>query len=162
MVEACGGDETENTPVPDAGNDVVADVAKEAAKPVEEDAAGCDLNADFTKNIPDASIADGASTTGICLACAKAKCAAEIDKCNKDCPCQTIADDALQCFVKNSNKQAIDIFTACGKDIQGTPPGTQTIALGLGQCVLGNCKTECPADLPSDAGKDANDGGDGG
>jgi hypothetical protein len=159
IVEACGGDSTE-TPAPtDAGKDVVADVAKDTNPPVEDDAATCDLKGDFTKSIPDAAIADGASTTGLCLQCAKAKCAGEIEACNKDCPCQGVADDALQCFIKNSNKSAVELIQLCGGEFGNVPAETQQIGFALGQCVLGKCKAECPADI-SDAGP--KDGGDGG
>ncbi len=159
VVEACGGDSTEATAPADSGVEAAPDVvAKDTAPPVEEDAATCDLGADFTKNIPDAAIADGASSTGLCMACAKAKCAGEIDACNKDCPCQEVADEALQCFIKNSNKGALELLALCGGEFSSVPKETQTIGFNLGQCVLGNCKAECPADI-SDGGTDGGDGG---
>ena len=158
IVEACGGDSTD-TPAPvDAGNDVKEAGKDTAPPPPDPDAATCDLSADFTKNIPDAAIADGASTTGLCLQCAKAKCSGEIDACNKDCPCQGVADDALQCFIKNSNKSTVELIQLCGGEFGNVPAETQQIGFALGQCVLGKCKQECPAEVSDGGPKDGGPG----
>jgi len=155
-IQACGGDTSADPPaveagVPEAGiadtgpKDTGAD-AKDAAPP-------CDPNADFTTKIPDASIADGASTTGLCAACAKTKCKTELAACNKDCPCQNLASGALDCFAKSQD------LLKCGSGFFGANSTTQNIGLAMFDCIRDECNAECAADqFAPDAG-DAGDGG---
>lgn len=149
-VQACGGTEGENTPG-DAGVEASADTGpKDAAKDTAPVDTGppCDTTKDFTKDIPDASIADGASTTGICVACAKLHCNADIDKCNKDCKCQEIAADALECYAKSQ-----DVF-ACAGSFVSVPKATRDIGVSLFQCIAAECSVECAADQFIDGGTD--------
>jgi hypothetical protein len=159
VIQACGS--TEETPAVTTDGGGGADVAKDTtppkdtAAPPEEDATTCDINADFTKEIPDAAIGDSGSTTGICLGCAKQKCQKEITACNTDCPCQGLAAEALDCYLKNSDNPF-----ACAGSFAGVDQKTQGIGLGLLQCINSGCKKECATDsFQQDGGPDAGDGG---
>jgi hypothetical protein len=151
---ACSGD-TESTSSTDAGADtgVVDSGSKDSAADATDSAPPCDTSKNFITKIPDASIADGASTTGACAACVQTKCSTEVDKCNKDCVCQGLADKALTCYA-----QANGDFTAaaaCVGDFAGAPAATQKIGFALVGCVNDNCKKECAIDaLIGDAGAD--------
>src|SRR5437588_9668241 len=104
-IQACGGDTSSGTTPTDAGNDVTLDTKPPPPPPPDDagaDSATCDLSADFTTKIPDASIADGESTTGICIGCVEAKCKKDLDSCNQYCPCQSAAAKALECYAKNT------------------------------------------------------------
>lgn len=157
-IGGCG--ETEETPAPvDAGSDVVDSGKKETAPPVEEDASPCDTSADFSKQIPDAAIADGASTTGICVGCAQKNCKKYIDDCNKNCECQGLAAEALECYAKSGG----DIVGCLGKFANSSPSKeTQQTGVGLFTCLNGSCKDECQTAAfdpdAGDAGGDADAG----
>ena len=153
VIQACGETEATTDPAADTGADVaVADSGQKAAAPGDDDAATCDLSADFTKKIPDASIADGASTSGICLQCAQAKCQAQLDDCNTDCPCQELAAEGLDCYLKNASNPL-----ACAASFTGVDDDTQQIGFALIGCINSGCKKECATDSfqPTDAGSDA-------
>lgn len=153
VAQGCGETETTSTPA-DAGIDVADSGRKEAAPPIEEDASPCDTTADFTKQIPDAAIADGASTTGICVACAQKNCKQYIDDCNKNCECQGLAADALECYAKSSG----DLVGCLGKFASSTPSKqTQQTGVGLFTCLNGSCKDECQTEALN---PDAGDAGD--
>jgi len=153
VIQACG--ETEPTPAApvDSGADVaVADSGQKEAAPADEDAATCDPSADFTKQIPDASIADGASTSGSCLQCAQAKCKAQIDACNQDCDCQQLAAEGLDCYLKHASNPLV-----CASSFVGVSEETQNIGFALIGCLNSGCKDPCATNSfqPSDAGSDA-------
>lgn len=153
VIQACGDTEPVDATPPDSGADVVVDSGQQEAAPEpEEDAATCDLSADFTKQIPDASIADGASTSGLCLQCAHTKCKAQIDDCNQDCPCQDLAATGLDCYLKNSSNP-----TVCASAFLGVDDNTQQIGIALLGCINSGCKEECATESfqPKDAGSDA-------
>ena len=153
VIQACGETEPTTAPAPDSGADVaVADTGQKEAAPVDDDAATCDISADFTKQIPDASIADGASTSGICLQCAQAKCKAQLDDCNTDCPCQELAADGLDCYLKNTSNPLV-----CAGNFTGVGDETQQIGIALIGCISSGCKVECATESfqPNDAGSDA-------
>jgi hypothetical protein len=150
---ACSGS-TESTGGGDAGSDVtvVDSGPKDAGVDAKDSAPPCDTTADFVSKIPDASIADGASTTGICAGCLQAKCATEVDKCNKDCTCQGIADTAITCYAQNTSDPL-----QCIGDFASAPSATRSIGLALFSCVSSNCVDECAVNsFISDAG-DAGD-----
>jgi hypothetical protein len=97
-IPACGGSSDDAAEVAqDSGVvEAAADAAKEDATVDAADAALlCDPKKDFFAAIPDASIDDGGSTTGICVGCVKASCATEVGKCGADCVCQNVAASAL-------------------------------------------------------------------
>ncbi len=152
---ACGGTETESTPV-DAGVDtgtVVTDSGPKDTGAGQEEAgptdAGCDLDADFTKNIPDAEIPDSGTTTGICLGCGETKCTSEFAQCNADCSCKGIADKALVCYGKSGGNVSDPAFLAC---VGPVPTKNLAKPAALLQCLNSKCKTECAADM-IDAGQ---------
>lgn len=148
-VQACGGSQSDGTAAVDAGLDVVDATVKDTNAPDVKDAApACDTNADILKGIPDASIADGASSTGVCLGCAASKCKNEIDACKKDCACQGVAADALECYAKTQS-------ISCAASFTSVPKATQQIGFALAGCVSGNCDKECQASALLDAGSDA-------
>jgi hypothetical protein len=160
VAQGCGETETTTTPA-DAGSDVADTGPKKDATPPAEDAEPpCDTTQDFSKDIPDAEIADGKSTTGICVGCAQANCKKFIDECNKNCQCQELAGDALECYAKTAN-----VIGCAGQFASGSiSQETKTTAFGLFSCLNDNCKDECATEeLSGDAGdggiKDAaNDG----
>lgn len=154
-MEACGGESTTTAPPADAGRDVTVD---SNPAPVPDTGApdtgpGCDTNADFTTGIPDASIADGASTSGICVSCAKSKCQIALSQCNKLCECQKAARDGLDCYLKTPD------IAKCAAAFAGVSQQTQGIGFNLFSCIGQQCRQECAVDvlLP-----DGGDGGDGG
>jgi hypothetical protein len=161
VAQGCGETETTTTPG-DAGTDAVADTGpkKDATPPAEDAEPPCDTTADFSKDIPDAEIADGASTTGICVACAKANCKKFIDDCNKNCQCQELAGDALECYAKTAN-----IIGCAGQFASSSiTKETKQTGLGLFSCLNDECKDECQTEQFADGGPDggikdaANDG----
>ena len=110
--------------VPDTGTDAETD-------------AGCDTNADFTTRIPDASVPDSSTTTGLCVACANTECPTEVSNCNHSCSCQNIADKALVCYAKSGG----DLFAAytC---VGSTPKDTKNPIALLG-CLKSKCGEPC-------------------
>ncbi len=157
-IQACGGSSVADPPAdsgpPETGpadtgpKDTGAkDVATDTAPP-------CDPKADILSSIPDASIADGATTTGICLGCVNTKCSKEVNDCKADCPCQKVAKDALQCYLKNIANPLV-----CAGNFTTVPQKTQQIGLSLFSCIRNECDNECAA---SAFDPDAGDGGDGG
>lgn len=147
-LQACSGD-TESTPAADAGPDVVDSGPKDTGADVAVDSSPCDTSQDFTARIPDASIADGASTTGVCMGCVNANCKSAVDKCNKDCTCAGLADDALECYATSQDA------LKCGGPFFNAPSSTQKIGIELFGCVNNSCKTECAVDaFIQDAGAD--------
>jgi len=154
-IQACGGTTNSDGPV-DSGPPEASTPAdtgpKDSGVDAKDSAPPCDTNADFTSKIPDASLADGATTTGICMGCTKAKCSAQVDKCNKDCPCQGVIANAIECYSKNTSNPI-----ACVGSFSGVPSSTQAIGLALLNCVRTECADECGA-----GAFDAGDGGDAG
>lgn len=156
-IQACGGNSEDAANVADAAPEATAAEAgpKDSSTADVLDARPpCDPTKDVLKGIPDASIADGSSTTGACLGCAKIKCATEISDCQKDCSrsaselgCQDLAGKALECYAKTQ-----DLFKCAGQFASVGNP-TRGIGIALGSCVGQKCQTECG--VPSDAGADA-------
>lgn len=142
-IEACGGDATTEPIAADAAAEAAPVVdsgpTDTGAPDVEVDAATCDLSTNLTSGIPDASIADGASTTGVCLGCVSAKCKTSVDKCNLDCTCKGLANTALDCYTKTPDP------IACGAGFVSAkvPSSTRNIGISLFQCVAQSCKSEC-------------------
>lgn len=154
MIEACGDtDEAAKVDVPDAGDATTTDVvvAPEAAS--SEDAGSCDPSASFSDGIQDASIGDGASTSGLCLGCASTKCTDKVAACNASCACQSVAGAAIDCYLKDPS--AVE---ACATPFLNTDSKTLGLGLALVGCVQTKCVQECA--IPTDGGAD--DAGDGG
>lgn len=152
-IQACGGssDDTTPTPKPDAN---VAETAaetgvKDATTDTADAAPSCDPKKDFLGEIPDASIADGASSTGVCVGCVKANCQKEVSNCAADCACQGVAGSALACYAKSQD------IVMCASSLLAVPAATRTIGIALFSCVQTKCKDECAA-------ASFIDGGDGG
>jgi hypothetical protein len=152
-VEACGSTTSESATGTDAGADVYeASTPKDTSVPDAADAAPpCDPTKDILVGIMDASIADGASSVGLCLGCAKTKCGMEIDACKMDCDCQGIAGGALECFAKSQS-------IACVGPFASAPKSTQNIGIALAGCVQQSCPDECQTKQFKDAGPDADSG----
>jgi hypothetical protein len=151
VIQACGDDSEGTTPAPvaDSGADVVDSGPADTGPDVEEDAATCDLSADFSSKIPDASIADGATTSGVCLQCAHAKCGAELTACNTNCDCQDLAAKGLDCYLKNTSN-----YLVCASEFAGVGTDIQNLGLALIMCISSGCKTECAtAALQPDGGQ---------
>lgn len=134
---ACGT--TEETPIA-ATTDASEDVIVEAA-PVEaavEAAPPCDTSKNLLDTIPDAAIADGASTSGLCVQCANTTCSDFVSACNKDCDCQSVASGTLDCYLKNPANA-----TLCAAGFLGVSSRTQEIGFGLINCLRSKCAPEC-------------------
>lgn len=110
-----------------------------------DDAAACDPDANLFAKVSDAAIADGASTTGACLGCAKVSCAPEVDQCTRDCPCQGIVSDAVGCYVTTQQLGCAGALT----DYLVTAE-TRKNALKLLGCVRTQCADPCAIDGGAD------------
>ena len=153
-IQACGSTTDDGAASADAASpDVFEAGIKDTSVADAKDAAPpCDTTADLTTKIPDASIADGASTSGVCVGCMKRVCPEALAACNMDCTCQGLAGDALNCFVKT---QAI----SCGAPFLGAGGATFDIGKQLLGCVSGGCANECAfSAFIMDAGADADAG----
>lgn len=152
IVQACGG-VAEEAPPADAGTEAAAieDAAPVDAGPADTGVdAGptCDRDADLTEGIPDAAIADGSSSTGICIGCAKEHCSPQLAACSQDCSCQNLAADALECYAQSQD------LLACGTPFFSVPASTRNIGIAMFSCINDHCSAECAGDLA--------DGGDAG
>lgn len=144
------------------GPGVVEAGVRESAVPDPADAEpACDPHADLLARVHDASIGDGASTTGLCLGCAKRACPDVIDKCTQDCPCQSIVGNALECYVTTQQLGCAGALA----DIFVTRE-TRRYAFELLGCVQHTCALECAIDggapAAADAGAEAGTGADAG
>lgn len=158
VIEACGG--VESTSTPDAGATEAGQKGGDASE--DPDAvvpAECDASTDLTTGVPDASTADGATTSGLCIGCISTACKNSLDECGTVCNCRAVVHEALACF--GQGRTPVSCLT--GTTTQPTS-ATEQIGLGLLTCVQLSCRTECAASsfLPGDAGHevDAGDGGD--
>jgi hypothetical protein len=158
VVQACGNTTNDSPTATDSGADVFeASTPKDTSVPdVADTAPPCDPNKDILSGIMDASIADGASSVGVCLGCASAKCSTEINECKMDCDCQGIAGGALECFAKSMGSQSATF--ACVAPFATAPKSAQTIGLALANCVQSSCAVECQTKQFMDAGADAEGG----
>jgi hypothetical protein len=145
FVQACGA--TEKGAPADGGSD-----ALEASTDGSADAAKCDLSANLTGNIPDAAIADGASTSGICLGCGHAKCANFVQQCTVNCDCQKLAASGLECYLRDPTHAEACVFAF---SLGSVDRKVQAIGLGLGSCINSNCQEECATTAFEDAGADS-------
>lgn len=167
VMQACGGSSESTGTTTDAGNDT----GLRDGRPDTGETLDCDPKKDYLKDIPDASIADGASTTGLCVACGRAKCSKEIGACGANCECQDVAAGAIECYTQ---KQSL---LACASTLTGVSEDTQKVGLALFTCLQTECADECVtsqfdpdsgtqdsgSDSGSDSGEDAGaDSGGGG
>ena len=136
-IDACSSDETPATSEPDAS----ADVARDGVFVPDDAEVRCDPDASLLERIEDASIADGASTTGICAACLGEKCSYELAHCAEDCQCQGIVGDALQCYLTTHDIAFLGRLTnyLVRQDTRGR-------ALQLAGCARSSCSPECAID----------------
>ena len=107
----------------------------------------CDRTADLFGKVHDASIGDGASTTGVCIGCAKARCDEAITKCTADCPCQGIVGRALECYLTTQQLGCASALTSYLVTSE-----TRSNALRILGCVQSECPAECVVDGGMDAG----------
>jgi hypothetical protein len=148
-IQACGGSSSDTGGTPEAGvAETSADTgATDSSLPDAKDAAPpCDPKKDFLADIPDASIADGASTTGVCVGCIKTNCKMEVAACAADCTCQNLAGKALECYAKTQ-----DAF-GCAGQFAAVPTATRNIGIALFGCVNNQCDDECATSSFQDAG----------
>jgi hypothetical protein len=155
-IQACGGSDVATDDAPDAG--AAETGQREAAVDAIDAEPPCDLTADLFAKVADASIGDGASTTGACLGCARKECGDAISKCTQDCPCQTIVGNALECYLTTQQ-------IGCAQELANifVTKETRRDALELLGCVQHTCPVECAVDEDggsSDASSDAGADGD--
>jgi hypothetical protein len=148
-IQACGGSSDDTSqPTTDSGvKETAAETGpKDTGADTADAAPACDPKKDFLADIPDASIADGASTTGICVGCVEGKCKTEVGKCAADCACQGLAGKALSCYATTQD------ILGCAAQFGAVPAATRNIGIALFGCVQQNCATECAASAFIDAG----------
>ena len=134
-VEACSGSSTDEASSNDAGGAEAA--ARDVLAYDQSEPPTCDVDADFTANVVDASLADGATTSGACVACMRTTCSEAVAACNKDCKCQNIAAGVLDCFVKSQLLSCSAPFYL-GVIKQGLPSGKALLG-----CVTVDCANAC-------------------
>jgi len=151
-IEACSSDDPDATDAGDAGSEN----ARDTSYAFEEAEALCDPDADILNEVKDASIGDGASTTGICVACVRKTCATPLADCARDCLCQGIMRDAIGCYLETQNIVCLGKLTS-----YLLTNATRSKALAVAGCAQAGCPTECAVDAgpdsstPFDAGADA-------
>lgn len=149
-VQGCGAgsDDPGAGDLPDAAESSV----RESSVSDVAQAEPCDRSADLFAKVRDASIGDGAGTTGLCVACAKARCGESIAKCTANCPCQGIVGRALECYLTTQ-------MLGCAGELADYLVTSETRSDALR--ILGCVQSECPVECVIDAGTepDANDGG---
>lgn len=147
-VQACGGSATDEA-AGDAGADA-PDARPRIPTGLDAGEARCDPDKDLLAAVRDASIGDGASSTGLCNACAKAQCSEAIAKCTRDCPCQAIVSDALECYLTTRQ-----IGCAAALANIFVTNETRRDALSLLGCVQTECVSECAVDAGTGTDRDA-------
>lgn len=101
----------------------------------------------------DASIADGATTTGICVGCMRSNCEEQVRACAINCQCQGIMGDAIECYFTTQN-------LACAGRLTDylVRQETRAAALTMLGCARTSwteeCALEAGAPPPSDAASD--------
>jgi hypothetical protein len=147
-IDACSSDDAAPAEKVDA-----ADAStNEGGIPLEDAEVRCDPDASLLERIEDASIADGASTTGICAACLDERCSYELAHCAEDCQCQGIVGDALQCYLTTQDIACLGRLTN-----YLVRQDTRARALQLSGCARSACAMECAVDggVAPDASVDA-------
>ena len=150
-VEACGRSGAEDGPT-DAGASSTETGASHVVADSQGEPPTCDVDADFTANVVDASLADGATTSGACIACMRTSCSEAVRACNKDCRCQNIAAGVLDCFVKTQLLSCSAPFYL-GVIKQGLPSGKALLG-----CITVDCADACG--FGGDGGTGSGDSGD--
>jgi hypothetical protein len=142
-VQACGSSDELRVAAPAAAEGGV----RESGSPdVADPEPPCDRSADLFAKVHDASIGDGASTTGLCASCMKSSCDEAIAKCTADCPCQGIVGRALDCYLTTQQ-------LGCAEELTSYLVTSETRSNALR--ILGCAQSECPAECAIDAGADA-------
>jgi hypothetical protein len=153
----CSSTETSNPPAVDAGKDVsvadgnTPDVVKDA--PVET-GPSCQKDADFTQlPVPDASLNDGGTNTGVCVSCVRQNCNTQAQACANDCECNNFVLGFFTCVGGGGS------LINCGSGLLSLPQSSRKAGQDLVTCVFGSCQSECGVpnldggtDAPSDAG----------
>lgn len=158
LFSACGS--TASTATDDGGTDGA--IVKETSTvdsyvpETSTDSATCDLAVDLTTEIPDAALDEaGTKSTGLCLGCANtsATCKMQIDQCNANCDCKSVAGNVLTCIAKGGSQ------IACAAMAASVSSEAQQIGYALLGCVQKYCSAQCsPQALTDGGGSDANDG----
>ena len=159
----CGSTQTSNPVATDGGGDVVADNSVRDVTPdvPREVAPSCIKDADFTQiPIPDASLGDGGTNSGVCVSCVRSNCTSQANACAADCECNNVVLGFFTCIGSGAS------LTTCGTPLLSLPSGSQALGQALALCVYGNCQSECGipnldggGDARSDVSNDAPDGG---
>lgn len=140
---ACANDDDDaRTDAADGGD---AEARESGAFDAGQPEPACDPDADLLAKVSDAAIADGASTTGVCLGCARARCPEEVADCTEECACQRIVSDAIGCYVTTQQ-------ITCAAELANVfvKPITRQYALSLVGCVKSACAVECAIDAGPD------------
>lgn len=148
--QGCSADESVTGDGPDASESG----ARQGDPPIPpETGPACDPKGDLFRLVRDASIGDGASTTGVCLGCSKAKCAEAIANCTENCPCQAIVSRAIECYLTTQQ-------IGCAADLADilVTPTTRKYALQVLGCAQSECPVECAVDAGTTTDPDAGAG----
>lgn len=165
VASGCGSTETTPPATTDGGGDV--SVLETSTKDVTPDVPqevgpSCVKDADFTQfPVPDASLGDGGTNTGVCVSCVRSNCQSQANACAADCECNNAILSFFNCL-----GQGRALLTCLGSSQGGLSGTAQNLAIALGACVYSNCQQECGVpnleggtDGQSDAPVDAPDGG---
>ena len=147
LIQACGGTDEPSAASADAGSDAASEAA--AAVPG-EDAGTCDPSSDFRTKIPDAAIADGASSSGACVACASEKCPANVSACNLSCDCKNLAATGLDGYLKNTTNPAACAALFITGDVSEQ---AKSIGIALFTCFNRSCEVACATQVAGDGGR---------
>ncbi len=170
MNGACGG--TSDSGPRDAGQDVTAadqtapkDTGADTRDTsVPDSPAGCTADAALTAFAPpDASLADGATSVGICFGCVHSSCGPEVQDCADDCECNNAVLGAFGCVASGQP------LATCAGAFTNLPPSSLQVGQALGLCVIAGCRQACAPNLdasfldsPNDAPSEATVDGAGG
>lgn len=115
----------------------------------------CDPKADLFAKVKDAPIGGGTSTTLMCASCARAHCDEAIMNCTRDCACQRIVGNAIQCYLTTQQ-------IGCAGELANylVTPATRKYALEVLGCAQAECAVECAVDGGSTSEPDADAAGE--
>ena len=100
------------------------------------DAGTCGEDADIRDlDLVDAALGDGGSgSVGLCNDCIQSNCASQVDACQNDCACRTVAVGFFDCI------QSGNALTSCG----GSLIGAGATAQAIGLCAVNSgCGSAC-------------------
>lgn len=115
-----------------------------------DSAVACVTDASLSGPVPDAAINDAGASTGVCNACAQAKCTAAVTDCNLECECVKAISELFTCLGDGGS------IISCGSPLLS---GASTKAGPLGTCIFQSCAAECGINFGGGGGDAGGDTG---